>query len=91
MKPPVIPSISRTSPAKKMFGMSLLCIVLKSTSLRLMPPQVTNSSLLVVFPEMIRLKEKIFPAKFDSCLEEMLSHFVSEGIPERDTRYSQRR
>jgi len=54
LNPPVRPSMSRISPAKYNPGRIRLCIVLKSTSLRFTPPQVTNSSLNIPLPTMVK-------------------------------------
>src|SRR5204863_6283092 len=50
LKPPVMPSMSSSSPAKYRPGQMRLSIVLKFTSDRRTPPHVTNSSLLRLLP-----------------------------------------
>ena len=50
LNPPVMPSMSSTSPAKCSPGHSLLSIVLNSISRNRTPPQVTNSSLFMLLP-----------------------------------------
>ncbi len=52
LKPPVMPSTSRISPARCRPGVTRLAIVVKSTSSRRTPPQVTNSSLNAPLPPM---------------------------------------
>ena len=64
LNPPVTPSISSASPAKNRFWTCLLCMSLKLISLRLTPPQVTNSSLLVLLPSTERMHAVRFRAIF---------------------------
>src|SRR5690606_325418 len=80
LNPPVIPSTSRTSPAKYMLGTILLCIVSESTSERGMPPAVTNSSLKVVLPSTLHGYFFMFDMSCIAAFRERSAHLRSDEM-----------
>src|SRR5690606_25597628 len=92
LKPPVMPSMSSTSPAKCRPGTSRLSIVLKSTSRRRIPPQVTNSSLFRLLPSTWNAEAPTCPASFCRWLFDTPAHWAAGASPgTAATRRSQRR
>jgi hypothetical protein len=91
LNPPVMPSMSRTSPAKWSPGTIRLSMVLKLTSFSCTPPQVTNSSLFMLLPvtgnwQRLRIWLMLF-----SSLRENSAQRLSTGQPEVWTRASHKR
>src|SRR5215216_3112676 len=77
LNPPVIPSIFKTSPAKNKSLTSRLCIVLKSTSVNLTPPQVTNSSLNCPLPSIMNSAAISSSASLRNSTLERSAQFLS--------------
>ena len=67
-----MPSMSRTSPAKKRLGRIRLLKCLKLISFKLTPPAVTNSSLKVLLPFMVNVAAH-------TCWHNALSVFLSKS------------
>src|SRR5581483_10276616 len=81
LKPPVMPSMSSTSPAKCRPGRTRLSIARKSTSLRRTPPHVTNSSLNRLFPTTGNSAAVTRPASVPSAALATLVQGVAGAIP----------
>mmetsp|Transcript_6119 Transcript_6119/g.15974 ORF Transcript_6119/g.15974 Transcript_6119/m.15974 type:complete len:383 (+) Transcript_6119:161-1309(+) len=79
--PPVMPSMSRSSPAKKSPSTRLEPIVRVSTSASRMPPAVTNSSLLESLPEKGRRSRTSRSSSARSSARPSSSHFLVGSIP----------